>query len=293
MRKVLRTQEGFAYTMVLILIVVAGIIIAALMRLSTQNIRFSSFQRDRSRAYVTAQSGIQNLYALGLNNILNRTENDYIISPTELGEYKSGRAEYNVEYLGSEGTSFIFKSTGKVRDTEVDIFYSVSLLSNELKGININGKEDEDLFKLAGNLDKSPLSKSDISVGPIVDFLGSFYELRQKFAEAGINYKTEEDNLLFEDEVIFIDGSLKTKQIKNISSSIIVIREDFHITGTIDIENSLFIIYNEGQQEEVFKASGVTSFRGFEPDPDKISEFIQTEEGLKLIETRWQGVSRE
>lgn len=137
-------ENGFAFVMVLIVILVVGILVTAFMNSSVFNTRFSTSEVSRSRAYFAAQSGIQHLKEYDMMDLFkghfvesnggyDYELNDEIFSKT-LSNYNQGEGIYNVSLASSTkgdpdpdiDPQIVFKSTGKYNNSKEDLFLVVT-----------------------------------------------------------------------------------------------------------------------------------------------------------------------
>ena len=122
-------ENGFALIMVFLTIVVLGILVGAFINSTIFNIRFTSHQENRSKAYYAAQAGINHL-----KSDLSAFYNNYdqpgtkIIS-NETIDYNDNTSTYTIELNSINGNTKTFLSEGIFNQSEYSISFDVTKLS--------------------------------------------------------------------------------------------------------------------------------------------------------------------
>jgi len=128
MNNFVKNNEGVSLVLVLIIIASVGVLITAFVNSSIFNIKFSSNQVQRSRAYYAAKAGIHHLKS-DLPYYYNNFEADEDVLTDESLDYSTKTATYDVSVYSVDYSANykIFKSTGNY-DGEYNLYFKVENL---------------------------------------------------------------------------------------------------------------------------------------------------------------------
>lgn len=148
-----KDNKGFAFLMVLLVIVVVGILLGAFINSSIFNIKFTSHQANKSKAYYAAEAGINHIKALkkktDIHAVVNNPPEDVISQDNTIINYKT------VSEISSN--TITFKSTGTVKDNNDNIKAQVTLQQEFTKGTGgksfIAVAEDDSAYFIDENTD--------------------------------------------------------------------------------------------------------------------------------------------
>jgi hypothetical protein len=167
-----KNESGFALVMVFLTIVVLGILVGAFINSSIFNIRFTSHQENRSKAYYAAQAGINHLKTSIFNEDVQTFINELPVEENLLNSDKS--IKYKIELLEDNPNNKKFSSKGlivvdnKVRTT-VSLFQEFTKSGASFIAIT----EDNSAYIIDENTDWA-----NFNLEPVLnsgDFKGNIY----------------------------------------------------------------------------------------------------------------------